>query len=422
MKMVLVSEVVIGDRCRKDLGDIEALARSIVEVGLLHPIVLTPDYELVAGERRLEAYNHLGLAEIEATVVDNLADALALAQAQQDENTCRKDFAPSEMVAMGKRLEVVEKPKAEAREKAGVRHEPSGNLPQGATGETREKVAQAVGVSGRTYDKAKAVVEAAEEDPDTFGHLPKRMDKTDKVDPAYKELRRIQKQQEDERKAETVPDVAECYQLHCADIGQLGLLEPESVDVIITDPPYGEKHLHLWDELGRLAAHALKPGGSLVAMSGQRYLIQALVMLEEHLDYHWTLAYLTPGGRSPIAPSATWQVNSFWKPVLWFTKGEYGGQHIGDVVRSETSDKTHHTWGQSISGTVDLVERFSAPGDTVLDPFVGGGSTAVAALHLKRRFIGIDIDAQAIATTKARIAEIEEGDVAHEWARADGVA
>ena len=81
-------------------------------------------------------------------------------------NTCRKEFAASELVAIGQRLEEIEKPKAAEREKSGkkTKPEPCGKLPQGQeTREkpTRDKVAEALGVSGPTYAKMKEVVEAA---------------------------------------------------------------------------------------------------------------------------------------------------------------------------------------------------------------------------------------------------------------------
>jgi hypothetical protein len=55
------------------------------------------------------------------------------------------------------------------------------------------------------------------------------------------------------------------------------------------------------------------------------------------------------------------KVNTFWKPIL-----VYGNtpDWFGDVTRSETNnnDKSHHHWGQSISGMVDLVQRLTKPG------------------------------------------------------------
>jgi len=47
--MIVLSDIVIGARHRKDLGDIAALAASIADVGLLHAIVVTPDNRLIAG-------------------------------------------------------------------------------------------------------------------------------------------------------------------------------------------------------------------------------------------------------------------------------------------------------------------------------------------------------------------------------------
>jgi hypothetical protein len=80
----------------------------------------------------------------------------------------------------------------------------------------------------------------------------------------------------------------------------------------------------------------------------------------------------------------------------------------GDTFVSEGADKTHHEWGQSESGVAQLVERFSLPGELVVDPFLGVGTTAVVCQGLGRRFIGCDIDAQAVQTTLARLVDAEE--------------
>ena len=63
-----IASITIGDRHRRDMGDLRALASSIADVGLLHPIVVTPDGMLIAGERRLAACKLLGWTEIPATV------------------------------------------------------------------------------------------------------------------------------------------------------------------------------------------------------------------------------------------------------------------------------------------------------------------------------------------------------------------
>jgi hypothetical protein len=57
-------------------------------------------------------------------------------------------------------------------------------------------------------------------------------------------------------------------------------------------------------------------------------------------------------------------VNTFWKPVLWFVKGEYDAKWIGDVAKSDPNDndKSLHVWGQSVLGMVSLTERFEMEG------------------------------------------------------------
>jgi ParB family chromosome partitioning protein len=51
-----ITAIEIGHRFRRDLGDIDALAQNIADVGLLHPVVVTPNGELIAGLRRLRAF------------------------------------------------------------------------------------------------------------------------------------------------------------------------------------------------------------------------------------------------------------------------------------------------------------------------------------------------------------------------------
>lgn len=53
-----------------------------------------------------------------------------------------------------------------------------------------------------------------------------------------------------------------------------------------------------------------------------------------------------------------------------------------------------------------LILAVTQPGDVVLDPFVGSGTTAVAAKALGRRFVGIELDAGYVRKARARIASI----------------
>jgi ParB-like chromosome segregation protein Spo0J len=195
-----LADIVVGKRYRKEMGNLASLAESMHDLGLLQPIVVTKvgrkKPRLIAGARRLAAADILSWERIDCIIVNSLDNTLAALRAERDENTCHKDFTPSEAVAIGKALEELvrlEAKKRQATSTGGAEPKAAcGNLPQAESrpGKTRDKVAEVVGMSGRTFEKAKAVVEAAEEDPEKFAPILKRMDETGKVDPAYKEVKR----------------------------------------------------------------------------------------------------------------------------------------------------------------------------------------------------------------------------------------
>jgi len=191
-----IKNIKIVNRSRKDLGNLTSLQASIEHVGLLHPVVVDCENRLIVGERRLDVCKRSGWTEIPVTVVENLTEALALLQAERDENVERKDLAPSEAVAQAARFEGLEREAAKKRQaQAGPvegkgKKSACGKFPQAVTGKTRDKVGAAVGMSGKTYEKAKAVVEAAEEEPGKYTELVEKMDKTGKVEGAYRTLRR----------------------------------------------------------------------------------------------------------------------------------------------------------------------------------------------------------------------------------------
>ena len=92
-----ISDIRIGNRHRTEMGDIEELANSIKEQGLLQPIGVTRDNELVFGERRLAACrDFLKWSEIDVRVVD----VVSIIEGELHENEIRKDFTPSERVAI----------------------------------------------------------------------------------------------------------------------------------------------------------------------------------------------------------------------------------------------------------------------------------------------------------------------------------
>lgn len=161
-----IGQIRVEGRHRANLGDIKSLADSIAALGLIHPIVITPDHRLVAGERRLAAVESLGWDVTPVTVIHTLADATDLLLAERDENSCRKDFTASEMVALGRQLEELERPKQDEARLAGNRRGAEiTNFGQSPVelrpaASTDKIVGKALGVSGSTYKRAKLVDKA----------------------------------------------------------------------------------------------------------------------------------------------------------------------------------------------------------------------------------------------------------------------
>ena len=108
---IVIDEIIVEEaaRIRKQDGDIESLQNSIVEVGLINPILVDENNRLLAGYRRLIACRNIGWTEIEATVVEVGDDPMKRLELEVAENLHRQDFTPEEVLAAEqKRQEIIE--------------------------------------------------------------------------------------------------------------------------------------------------------------------------------------------------------------------------------------------------------------------------------------------------------------------------
>ncbi|MHA2065719.1 MAG: ParB N-terminal domain-containing protein [Candidatus Thorarchaeota archaeon] len=172
---IKLDNIKIGARYRKDMGDIQQLAESMKSLGLLQPIVIDQANNLIAGRRRIEAAKLLKWSSIDCHIVD----IPALLLGERDENAVRKDFAPSEMVAIKRATIEYETAEAQKRQLAGLKKGDKArmeNFSERGQGRAKDKIARAVGTSRPTLDKAEAVVIAAEEEPEKYGDLITIMD------------------------------------------------------------------------------------------------------------------------------------------------------------------------------------------------------------------------------------------------------
>lgn len=381
----------------------EQLEQNVKRDGCRDPLVVWAEKgALLDGHHRFEICRRFQLPyKLEKVSLKDRAAAKAWVITNQ---FGRRNLAPFVRAELALQLEplIAEKAKENQRNHGGTAPGKKKTLSQKSVEviDTQKHVAKVAGISHDTIHKAKVVAEKA---PEPVKAKLRKGETT--INAAYKDIKR--KEKETERTKRDQDRVAQLPKDRCRLIhGEFAVVLPSldtKADAIITDPPYSFEHLPLYEELAKSATAALKPGGSLLVMTGQSYIPEILALMAPHIRYHWMLAYLTPGGQSV----QLWQrnVNTFWKPILWFVNGEYTGKWIGDVAKSAVNDndKRFHDWGQSESGMADLIERVTEVGDLIIDPFMGAGTTGLAALALDRQFIGMDKDAKAIETATERL-------------------
>ncbi|CAI3019336.1 TPA: ParB N-terminal domain-containing protein [Staphylococcus aureus] len=191
--LIDINKITVGKRIRKDYGDITSLADDIEDRGLINPPVVTPDYELIAGERRLKAMKKLDYRQIEVRIM-SVEDYEHQLKIEISENEERKAFTYSERMDYAKQLERIEAKKAKDRKTSKLKQNKDTVTDQGPErkGETRDIVGKASGFgSGRTYARAKYIYENADEE------TIKEVDEGKKsIRKAHDELRAKEKQNE----------------------------------------------------------------------------------------------------------------------------------------------------------------------------------------------------------------------------------
>ena len=377
------------------------LEKDILARGVLSALV-TWNGILVDGHHRLEICKKHDIPySIKEISFNNIDEAKYWAWQHQES---RRNLTAYQRAEIALKLKPQIAAKAKERQVRKPADSVVATLPQqNSTTKTRDELADIAKLGSRTIDKVEFLDKNADEK--TKEKL-RSGDTT--INAEFKRLKKEKDQKERElnKRAECLVPLDDRVRLvNCSVAEAAEQIEAESIDFIVTDPPYPKEFLSVYDELAEFAQASLKPGGSLLCMVGQSYLPEIVQKLSKTLNYHWALAYLTPGGQA----TQLWErkVNTFWKPVLWFTKGEYTGDWIGDVTNSKPNDndKRHHHWGQSESGMFDLMRKFLYPNRTICDPFLGGGTTGLVALALGCRFIGCDIDLNCIEKSQARFTD-----------------
>ncbi len=227
---------------------------------------------------------------------------------------------------------------------------------------------------------------------------------------------------------------------------EMARLRTESVDLIIADPPYnlGKNYGNNIDLKTardyrsftaawlRESVRILKPGGSLYCFMGVRFIARLYLMLEEEfsltpqgwITWHYTQGMGRKRGFSPRhedilwfskGPDACFNLDDVRVPQKYFRKrNNMAGANPGDVwqfshVHYCAAERLPHPTQKPEALLERIVRASSCPGDLVLDPFLGSGTTARVASVLGRSSIGIDINPDYIDMAKARLAAPFDG-------------
>jgi ParB-like chromosome segregation protein Spo0J len=288
---------------------------------------------------------------------------------------------------------------------------PIDEAPQEAKPLTIKEAAAALNVSEPSVKRAAAIKRS-----DPEAHVAAMRGEVEVLRKAREIQRRVKAEKRATRKGWVEPANGSVFDAlvsieHCAiESVTADMVADASVDAIITDPPYLLKHLPEYSSLATFAERVLKPGGWCIVMTGVAILPEVFERLRSVLTYRWTIANTWPGGA--MKANVYEGLSQAWKPILVLQKSEGRSFAPGtsqfpkwgnDVIVSSPmeQDKSRHKWQQSEAVFAELVGRFTVPGDLVVDPFAGSGTTGRAATSQQRRFWGCDIDEEcATAATR----------------------
>jgi len=204
--------------------------------------------------------------------------------------------------------------------------------------------------------------------------------------------------------AETVYKPTPDIECHCCDFRNLPI-EPGSVAAVVTDLPWDKPWVEHIPVFAEWCKRVLKPDGVVVSWYGQANLASCMRILGEHgLYYQWLFTAPFYG----TEPAKGRFIAARYRPAFVYTVKETLRMRraVDDVTPGIRKEKGWHPHQQSSAGTQYLVEAFSEEQDLIADCCSGGWTTAIAAYHTNRRFIGSERNPEHFAIARKRFEEL----------------
>ena len=219
------------------------------------------------------------------------------------------------------------------------------------------------------------------------------------------------------------------YQGDCLDI--MPTLEAGSIDLVLTDPPYNIARDNNFGSMGRAgidfgewdkgadilsyigdAFKVLVGGGSFVVFNDWKNLGD--ITKEAEARGFLTKDLFRLEKKNPMPRNRDRRYITDFELAVWYVKP--GGKWTFNRQEStyqrpkfvHSIDKGLHPTQKSLSLMEEIVRIHTNEGDTVLDPFMGSGTTGVACKNLNRKFVGIEKDADYFAIATERIQEQDD--------------
>lgn len=204
-----------------------------------------------------------------------------------------------------------------------------------------------------------------------------------------------------------VEHLAEGIVLHLGDCREI-LPTLGKVDAVVTDPPYGISYK--------------SPSGRGQTERGDYPVIEGddePFDPSPFLGFDQVVLFGANHYADKLPPSAKWLVwdkrdgvtpnNNSDCELAWVKNGGSARliRHLwnGMLKASERDDRRVHPTQKPVAVMEWILQQATVPGDTILDPFMGSGTTGVAAVRLARGFIGIEIDRTYFEIALRRVSE-----------------
>lgn len=185
---------------------------------------------------------------------------------------------------------------------------------------------------------------------------------------------------------------------------------------VLADPSWAEKDLCVYKPLAETARDLLMPGRILTVWTGKRHVDRSLPILSTYLTFVQMAFYTHTAFERRKVMGQGIPVLSRCTVYAIYLKGEkFQWDHkppiLVDMRYRHGPMKARHDWGLNPKDVADVIWTFTKPGELVVDLTGGSFSAAIACWFLRRRYVGCDIDRNAVHAGRQWLDDVQKGRV-----------